>query len=482
MRKIFKISLLSILIPLNISLLASCGKGDINEKTTSIDQDKLEDLYTNNLVKGNKVDEISFDIVYNGEIENITITKNDTFNDVYNKFFTHYKDTICPNATNSVINPLYTKMKYNYSTYKENYPTSNRIDYIGDYSYEVDSNTAIYISNGGGTFSNGNLITKTIDKATSNEGDINLEENLEAKDRGNYNFYGIDDGNYLFEYATTYPLGYSTFLDQVSDYEWKYLMPDDDNKAFYLNISSNDNIDLYSKMKKEYTSGSLKYRPEYLHYRTEIQTLAEREDNYISRDFLIFNFINPNYYYNDIYEKYGVFKGSIELTSNYLIIKQKSNYDAINYLYRDYEDGLIDYDELTSLLNNISIRTNIKNSYTEEEIWIDYNDINIYDYSDGITTYKHDDLGFSYYKKTINFKYERNFTWKQDKKYREFSNSYITDPFSELIGKNAKYKINKNYTYEMYPIDITREEIDNKLLDFKNYCKNNNILDKYDFI
>ena len=143
---------------------------------------------------------------------------------------------------------------------------------------------------------------------------------------------------------------------------------------------------------------------------------------------------------------------------------------------------MIDYDELTSLLNNISIRTNIKNSYTEEEIWIDYIDINIYDYSDGITTYKHDDLGFSYYKKTINFKYERNFTWKQDKKYREFSNSYITDPFSELIGMNAKYKINKNYTYEMYPIDITREEIDNKLLDFKNYCKNNNILDKYDFI
>lgn len=402
-KAIIKLSAILSIASLSVFTLASCSNGSNNtnesNNTNGSNNTELKDTYSNNLSKGEKVEEISFDVLTaTNSYATIDIKSTDSFESVIKKLVstTGYKRI---NKSNSV--------KSFYA--KENFESKTTCKSKLLYSNTRNANTTVYDKN----FYIGNYID--IFKETG-EKDIN-ESYL---NRGVYEDINID--NLYIEYATNY-VNKNVFQSWDKDFSKK-------NKAIYINERFENLGALVNDVSRKRiceTNKDISFSIANMQMESYYQAFARHSIMSEEQPAEVILMVSE---IEDV--KFNL-DGGFELTSNYLIIKEK---------FSLYSEKL--YESIQEEAHN-SIPYRYKDSYIDNEIWIDYKNIN-------------ESFGYSYVK--VDFKLYN--IW-------------------DMYGSAGKYDVDEILTYEAYPINVSDEEISSKKQSFIDECKKNNILDIYTF-
>ena len=392
-KTILKLASILSIASLSAFTLASCGGNTGNMH--------LNDDYKNELSKGDKVSSISFDVLDElGRDVTIDIKATDSYQSVMDQLTYNGYDYIYKSKD---LVSYYAKTSDSYQIKASNY------------IYKTVKNTTFYDD----SFFIGNIIAKT-------------ESFLK---RGAYNNCSVSDMK--IEYATNY-------TDEYLDLEPIDEAYEKANKAIYINEQYEEPkqyLKAYNNRRTCETNQQITFSVNNLVLSNGPQANAYR-----------LPYVSPNieetsaaFFFKDMelidekYHKYYDYKASFEITSNYLILKQKFN-TFTDFWYQIFTEGLTDLslDEWSKKYADC-----LKKSYLDFEVWIDYKNIS-------------ESLGYSYIK---------------------VDNRDYQTIYSE---SNPDY-MDTSVTYEAYPINITKEEIESKKQSFIKECSDNNILSKYNF-
>lgn len=395
MRYARKISNFALLVLFGLSM-SSCGKSE---------------GYKNELEKGKNVDSVTFDIGKNGSfMKNVTITKDDSFTEAIRKIDSNGFEEVFLDC-GRYVNPYYAKEEC--IEQRNGYEYIREADMVSyDHSF-IKGNTRLYDNESG---------KKTLKK--------------EYLDRGAYYYYDLSNGSIDFEFATNY-IDDQHFIKHIQEGDAQSFY--DNDEAIYIKINGNE--EQRDLVYSEYKYDNFKYIPYegfYSMYNqmgkyTRIRRMrAELESIgfYVAIiDSGIFKDIDNEELINLI-----DYKGSFEITSNYIIFNVERRIEYIDYLISIYRNE--DIDSYNSLLNDEEFMERLNNTYSLEEIWFNYRNA------------KDVGLTWSYYK-------------------------------NEVFEKNELYDL--KYSYEAYELNLSENEIKKEKDKFLNKCKDNNVLDKYQF-
>ncbi len=446
-------------VALGALTLASCGK---SASTT---------IYTNNLTKGNSVDNISIEYLNNGKVDNITIKSSDTYDEVSEKIFNAFGSTLIgPKSNEKECYPY-----YEYASRNRKISSKNAIyrEVEKDSSGKVNENR------------NGEYLA----------GDIETEETTVVNANALLSVYtDVNESFYLENYkydekksytSTTGTTVSGSFSDERLN-KGQYYRFDGSLKGGTVEYASNEQnqgirfrgseTSLLSEYGQLYHSSSWKTPNEY-----NATYKAEKNDIYFTNNDITINSpITVNYYPSSSY--YGLYyiasmsrknpftsvtddyyQNSFELTDKYLILKSKLN--TSNTAIKMVEDMGLSADGAKDMLKAF------EGSYYYSELWLNYKDTKI-----GDAEYS---LSYDYHKIDDVTKQKSETLWSANTKP-----AYIDDAKFQSLGLDGKVYSNTAITenhYETYRIDVSSGEINSMKNDFINKCKNDNFLTKYNF-
>lgn len=397
---------------LSVLSLASCNSND-NPFGDIETEYSLE--FKNAPKKGEAVDEVKFNGINSetGNIEEILISNNTSYEDVYNIF-----------------------VKYNFVKLK---PVSDKFKF--DYTYEqADKEDLSYKRN----------FVKSGDRYLPGGQDYSIVNNYKYIDawKGTITNY-IDSNDTTNEFSELYYEPYSKYISILS-------VDTKSNGNINHNITNESSNEIYLKYENsQYIRASKSIRNnennvEYLFDDSEQAKFKYRDlKNRSVFDVGCTNSIDMVSLYKPIDSSSLLkdsFEGNIELTDNYIIIKYKLN-NA--------------YHEFISLSSTEDYLKTFEGSSFTFEIWFDYKKLDIITNNQ---TNEYVNNGYTYLNYCDICKWNRKVTYEEE---------MLPNGCKDLAGKNANISNNWKWMEEVYMIDISDDEINTKKNDFINYCKNN---------
>ena len=182
---------------------------------------------------------------------------------------------------------------------------------------------------------------------------------------------------------------------------------------------------------------------------------------------MVMTSVDINTVYNEDYKDY--FKGSVELTDKYIIIKATSTFDDTVYRVAYSKAGDNPTEDQVKAKYDELLNSDYKGTKATFEIWIDYT--NDYYGVEGLT-----EVSFGY------LKYEQirkqNSKGKYDAEYFDEHGIYDEDTKNSL--KDLEYTT-KGSSVTSGEVAINGDDYSKKIDSMKNTCKKNNIFDKLTF-
>lgn len=413
---------------------------------------------------------ISFTIANNGKQETIKIKKSSTYEDVYKLLNRQYISLLSDSGTclpfSETLNDShvtksdayiddfegeykkYDNYKYNsnISAYNDVYIWDNNFNehlFFGNYSreshqYMYDDSKKEIKEDDGYSFKDKGVYTKSEGNMTKGSKILATDIDLNIADMCNTGLHPYDS-NIDFSFDNTKAFYYEHKWNTASE-----------GKKKYVDVTNNVKFDVSNDYNSFYSS---------------FFTFG-RNPNVTSM-----NSANVFIHYNkDEYKDY--FEGSIKIDNKYLTIKNK-----INYCWRLWE--LLDNNYTEEEIE--SIKKRYEGSYLKQEIRIEYKKIECY-VDDGKLK---DNLGYSYFKYENVMKENSTYTFKPFGEDLDSNELYHLLPANGSLDylANQKYKYSSSYTleYETVLKEKFVKDRDNKKEELINRCKNNNILDTFNF-
>ena len=405
---------------LSILSLVSCGSND----QFDYDNDDYVIEFKNAPEKGEAVNEVKFNGINNenGNIEEVTIHSNDSYADIYNTFVKY-------NLT--ILKPLSNKFKLDYS-YKE--------------LESEDITWKRYFKKIGGIYSQ-------------------------------YSFY--ENEIYIvrdYQKGLAFKGSQSVYMYNTNKNDFEVYFYDEYNRKDYFNADTKKdghlNSDFNSHFLREEYAKNENYKLEkgvnrdIRHYEIDYSIFGDKLDSdkiriisdSIYEFYRIFSststsisLVNPSTSYLQYF-----FEGSVELTDKYIIIKYKM------------DDANLSMFNMTLSLSDMK---RYKGSSTNFEIWLDYKKLDI------ITNEKNEYVnnGYSYcmYDEIMNENTTKFYSNNKTKYPGGTSFPYYLDSIDTLEGKTANISKRWKKRGEIYMLDISDEEINNRKDKLIDSCKNN---------
>jgi len=398
---------------LSVLSLASCNSND-NPFGDIETEYSLE--FKNAPKKGEAVDEVKFNGINSetGNIEEILISNNTSYEDVYNIFVKYNFVKLKPVSDKFKFDYTYEQVDKEDLSYKRNFVKSGDRYLPGGQDYSIVNNYK-YIDAWKGT------ITNYIDKNdTPNEFEEHYCENflkdnsilsVDTKSNGNisHNVKNESSNEIYLKYENSKYLRVSNSIVN-SESSIDYLFDDSENAKIKY-------------MKNE--------KLKYLH-------IFNAPLNF--KDFSMYKPIDSSSLLKDSFE------GNIELTDKYIIIKYR-----LNNAYR----VLMNFSSTEDYLKTFE-----GSSFTFE-IWFDYKKLDIITNNQ---TNEYVNNGYTYLNYCDICKWNRKVTYEEE---------MLPDGCKDLAGKRANISNSWRWMVEIYMLDISDEEINNRKDKLIDYCKNN---------